>query len=194
MWPEWESTSVAEEKLTMRHLWVELLSLSQLHKIHYSLRWSPNAINKKRWEKAAAVEVCRIAPALGCPISQRFAERVAGGLTHGAMPPAAPRGSWALYPKTPDSPDGRKHLAKMMAEQSSHKPAAFTWDSCRNTRHLQKLHPLRWHQCQKAEQKQRGQRRSAITKHLLQEIFEIRRAHGRKAQDMAKDLDNFLEK
>lgn len=79
MWPEWESTSVAEEKLTMRHLWVELLSLSQLHKIHYSLRWSPNAINKKRWEKAAAVEVCRIAPAPGCPISQRFAERVAEG-------------------------------------------------------------------------------------------------------------------
>lgn len=115
---------------------------SQPHKIHYSLRWNPSAINKKRWEKAAAVEACRIARALGCPIHQRFAERAAGGLTHGAMSSAAPPGSWALYPKTPDSPDGRKHLAKMMAEQSSHKPAAFTWDSCRNTHHLQKAHPL----------------------------------------------------
>lgn len=60
-----------------------------------------------------------IAPGLGCPTSQWFAEQVAAGLTHGVMPSSYPSGSWGLHPNTPD---GRKRLSKKTAAAQLFQP------------------------------------------------------------------------
>lgn len=142
-WPGRESTPAAEERLSTRYHRVELLTLSpQLHKIHYSQRWSQNTIKQKRGKR------------------QRLQDCTSAGMPH--RPEVCWSGRWRTDPW--DNPfcssicSTPKPQTVQMAEntwprrQQKHNPLnppSFPWDRCRNTRRLWKLHPWRRHQHQR---------------------------------------------
>lgn len=171
----------------MRHLRVELLSLSpQLHKIHYNQRWSQNTVNKER-ERQQLHKSAGLHQLWDVPATRGLLNRLLEGWPMGqcllqlhwqlGFAPKNARQPW--WEKTTGQENGRAKLSQA---------------SSRNTK------PSKTPSSEMATMskgwagKQKGQTSSVINKYLLQEETGIRRAHGRKAQDIAKDFDIFFWK